>query len=190
MINLLANVKKDQIRAARTNIILVRYLGIAAIAVAFMLTALYVSHTVLESTMKSAQVLVDNNSAGVKKMDGLQQKLSSLSGSLAESRVALDQTTDYAAILRQLGPALPKGVIVSTLELSENPSQESLLVVLAKTESLVQKTQDNLIQFGIFSGASLKDKKDSGDANYPIEATLIIVNGSQQMRPGQPSGVR
>ncbi len=61
MINLLPGERKAEIRAARTNVVVLRYTGILLMAVGFILGSLYVSYALLQSTMASAESQISAN---------------------------------------------------------------------------------------------------------------------------------
>ena len=61
MINLLPNGLKEDIRAARTNIVLLRYIALVVMALAFIMGVLYFYYIILQNTMASAQARIDAN---------------------------------------------------------------------------------------------------------------------------------
>lgn len=178
MINLLSDERKNQIRAARTNVILLRYTGIIVLAIVFLMSVLFVSHSVLQQTMATTEERIAINETRASVYSDTQQQVAALSAKLSEAKGLLDQEVSYATILTTLGKAMPQGTIVSSLAVNEatlNNGTPTEIIAYAKNDQAAALIQQNLQSSGIFSNVSLSgtDTKAGIDA-YPIKVTLSV----------------
>ena len=118
MINLLATERKDEIRAARVNVILMRYKAIVLLAFVFTIAALFVSYTVLTSTKDSAERTIEANDIKAGVYSETKQQVDGLSAKLNETKFTLNQEIRYSEVLVSLGQLMPPGTILGEITLS------------------------------------------------------------------------
>lgn len=176
MINLLSTERKADIRAARTNVILTRYIGIILIAVIFLLSVLYVSHTVLKQTMDSAEARISSNDTKADVYSSTKQQVDALSTKLNDAKVLLDQEVSYAQILTSLGKAMPTGTYLENLTINNDTIAGTTpieLTAYAKTDTEAATIQQSLQASGLFTIVSLSGTSaESTNPQFPVKVTL------------------
>lgn len=178
MINLLPSDKKAEIRAARTNTIIVRYIGILLAATLFSLGVLYVSHSILEQTMQSAKsrlAAVNSQPSSLGQVDADAQALTQ---KLSESKHVLDQEVRYSKVLTKLGQAMPKNTILDAVEFTNETfmSTPTVVKVYAKSAADTTTLAQVLRSSGVFSSITVQSTDaTAGIDGYPVSVTLTGV---------------
>ncbi|MFZ1250140.1 MAG: PilN domain-containing protein [Candidatus Microsaccharimonas sp.] len=177
MINLLAYERKSEIRAARANVILWRYIVILLLAFLFIAGALYVSYTVLQSTMQSADNVIATNNERANVYNDTKQQVQKLSNTLNEANVAFGQEIHYSQLLTQLGQQLPAGAVLGeiTLNNASFAGTPTEIKAYVKTVDDVTTLQSGLEASSLFSTVTLQSTDDkSGIANYPVLVSFLV----------------
>ncbi len=181
MINLLPTEKKSEIRAARSNTILARYIGVLFVALLFISTALYVSQQSLKLSEESAdkQLAVTQSTT----TEG-QGDTAALLANIASSQQT--QTTAMSAILTSLAQALPTDVVIKSIEITPQQLQGGPLSITtyAKQESQAETIKTALESSGIFTAVSTTST-DSGSKDvqqHPVKITLSATISNNQTR--------
>jgi Tfp pilus assembly protein PilN len=175
MINLLADVRKDQIRAARTNVILVRYTAIVLAAVLFLLGTLFVSGKILQITEESADAIVADNDIKADVYKETRAEVNELSSKLSDSKSILSQEVRFSQILTKLGQSMPSGAILGSLELTQLAfqGQPVELTAYAKTSDDADAIRNALQSSQLFTDISLRGTDESdGITGYPVKVML------------------
>lgn len=178
MINLLSGERKDEIRAARTNVILLRYMSVVALAFLFITAALYVSHIVLTSTKTSAEAIIMNNDVKADVYSETKQQVDTLTTQLSEARAISEQEVLYSQLLVRLGEIMPAGTVLgdTTFNTASFNGTPVDLVAYAKTTNEVTLIQSQFQASGMFSQVSLKGTEaDKGIPGYPVSVSLSVV---------------
>ena len=177
MINLLADDRKDQIRAARTNVIMVRYIVIITLAIVFLLGSLYVSYTILQNTKANADAIIQTNDTKADVYSDTKAQVDTLGVKLNDSRAILDHEVHYSKVLTRLGQAMPVDATLDSLTLStENFNGTPFdLIVYVKTNDAAAGVRDSFQNSGLFSQVDLKGTDAAnGIPGYPIAVTLSV----------------
>jgi len=178
MINLMPDETKRQLRAARTNILLVRYLFILLIAFGFLSFSVAGSYYLLTQTKNSAQQLIDASDTEAEVYETTQQKVATLTSQLTEARTILDQETSYAATLTNIGQLIPEGAIIEgvTLDISSFNGTPVTMEVYAKSANIAIAVREAFQQSSFFSSVNLQSvsENDTTFADYPVTATMTV----------------
>jgi len=178
MINLLADERKDQIKAARVNLILSRYTVIIVMAIAFLMAILFVSYTVLQGTKKSADATVLTNDTKADVYSATRTQVETLSSKLSQTKTALDQEIRYSQVLTTLGQLMPAGTILDSLDLTTESFTGTPVEVkaYAKTNDEALAIRDHLQSSPLFTNVTIKGTDSAnGTDGYPISVTLSVV---------------
>lgn len=177
MINLLSNDNKDDIRAARANVFILRYTAIVLIAFLFISAALYTSYTVLGNTMRSADELIASNDVKADVYSETKQQVDALSGKLTEAKSILDQEVRYSEVLVKIGQLLPAGTVLGNLTLTSVHFSGTALDITAYAKSTEEasQVQTRFQNSPLFSNVSLKSTDTAqGIAGYPVTVSLSV----------------
>jgi len=178
MINLLADDRKDAIKAARVNVFLVRYIAILLMAFAFLMAALYVSHTVLGVTMKNAESLIASNDVKASVYSETSKEVEALSSKLNETRGILSQEVHYSQVLVQLGQLMPKGTILGELVLDRQSfsGQPIEMKAYAKSTTEASALQAQFQSSPLFRKVTLSSTETKQEVDgYPVSITMSVV---------------
>lgn len=183
MINLLPYDTKKQIRAARTNSILIKYLFISLAAAAFVLLSCLMVYILLlnspPKTNTNSTITTTSNSVQSSDEEYATQKsrLDSIYASFSATKPILQQQISFSDIITSIGENLPANVIIENLSLnSSNIGSPTTLAAKAKSSSDIAKIKDNLQKSPIFTNVSVQSEKTnaSDTSGYPVSANINI----------------
>lgn len=182
MINLLPNERQEEIRAARVNVILVRYTLILLLAAGFIFGVLYTSYSVLQNTNTNAEALIAANDTKAGVYSSTKQQVDQLSGQLSEAKSILDQEVRYSKLIVSIGQLMPTGTILESLPvdtalINGSPVQ---IKAYAKKSSDAITLQERFKGSSLFSTIDIQSTNESGGiADYPVVITMTVTfNGS------------
>jgi len=178
MINLLPDNEKAEIRAARVNVVLIRYIFVILIAFAFLVLLLAGSYVVLAQTKSSALQLIDSNDTKAEVFSSTKAQVDALSSSLSETKTLLDQEVIYSHVLKNIGQQMPEGTVIGiiTLDAASFTGTPVSLKAYAKTAdaavALRQKFQSSML----FSNVNFESVSDTsgGITGYPVTVSLTL----------------
>tara|TARA_Y100001949_G_scaffold123505_1_gene105262 strand:+ start:5144 stop:5704 length:561 start_codon:yes stop_codon:yes gene_type:complete len=178
MINLLPNGLKEDIRAARTNIVLLRYIALVVMALAFIMGVLYFYYIILQNTMASAQARIDANDVKAGVYSATREEVEGLSAQLTEAKTVLDQDVSYANFLIALGQATPQNTVLNelTLDNSHFNGTPFELKGFAKTDSDAAALGNQLKSTTqLFTSVDIQStSSEGGIPEYPIVVTMSV----------------
>lgn len=177
MINLLADNRKNEIKAARTNVILLRYIAILALAVAFIFGALSVSYSVLMTTMNNANSLIASNDVKADVYKDTKQDVDALSAKLNEAKLILNQEIRYSQVLVKIGQLTPVGTVLGDLTLTtENFSGQPLeITAYARSTEQAGLLQSQFQSSPLFTQVSLKSTETKQEVDgYPVTVLMTV----------------
>jgi len=178
MINLLSGERKDELRAARANVILLRYMSIIALAFLFITGALYVSYVVLTATKTSAEGIISNNDIKTDVYSETKQQVDTLSAQLNDAKTLIDQEVLYSQFLVRIGQVTPAGTVVGdiTLTTANFVGTPIEMTVYAKSADSASLIQNQFQTSGLFTQVTLKGTEtDKGIEDYPVSIGLTVV---------------
>lgn len=178
MINLLSTDRKGEIRAARANVLLLRYMAIIGLAFAFIAGAVYISYSVLQVTMNNAEQLVESNDVKADVYSETKQQVDELSVRLNDAKVIADQEIRYSSVLVKIGQLMPAGTVLGDLKLETNSFNGTPVQITAYAKSTAEASQLQT-QFqgsALLSQVSLiGTETDKGIDGYPVLVSLTAV---------------
>lgn len=178
MINLLPTDKKYEIRAARTNILLVRYISILALATAFILGSMYVTYTVLGLTKDSSEKIIASNDVKASVYSSTQTQVSALSASLSQTKILLDEEIRYSKVFVNIAQIMPPNTIFGKLELKSSSfnGTPTTVKVYAKTSADTIKLRQNFESSPLFSNVTFQTiESDSVVDGYPVSVDMSFI---------------
>jgi len=170
---------KKEIRAARVNVMLARYILVIIAAFLFLLMLLGGSYVVLMQTKQSADLSIDTNDTKAAVYSTTKAQVDALSASLSETRTILDQEILYSKVLANIGQQLPAGTVIGTLNLTSANFTGTPLTIdaYAKTNDAAVALREKFQSSPYFSNVKLESVSDSstGISGYPIKVSLSLV---------------
>lgn len=183
MINLLSDESKKDIRAAKSNAILLNYmlvLGFGVLFLGFICAGVYI---ILTNTQASAEKLISDNTAKDSSQGLVQAQSTALRTSLSTAKSIFDQEIVYSKFITNLTELMPKGVVLNTLSISAATfGTPTTLQFFAKTTEDALALKSKLEASPYFSGISFQSlsSNNSGQSTaYPVSATVgLTINKS------------
>lgn len=182
VINLLPYEYKSDIRAARTNVILVRYIAILVCA-AIVLGGLVggVVYT-LNGTKAIADEKVAENQARVAAFQSIKSEADSFRADIATAKSILDSSVSFSRLIYKIADAIPPNVVLDELPLDPSTFGTSItLNASAKSFNDATKLRDAFKQNSqIFSNVQLQNIRSESAASgaggaYPVKVTVSVV---------------
>lgn len=173
MINLLPDKIKKQIRAARTNVELVKYFTFLGFAVAFLALACSVTYIFLVSSKKPT----DDSQSGTVSPLSVKGQAEVISTNLSTSKSILGQQVVYSDVIMGIAAALPQGIILDKISLNDSTFGTPItLTAYARSTDNVPIIKENFDKSQLFTNYNLiSNAPDSTySADYPIKISFSI----------------
>ncbi len=179
MINLLPYDTKKQTRAARMNVIILRYIFILLISAAFIILSCAVVYYYLNNTKTSSTGKVNNNTSS----SVTQNQTASVSTDIATAKNILDGQVSYSDVITGIAAALPAGTVLESLSLNDSSfGTVTNLKILSRSADNETKLKDNLNTSTLFSNYKLEstspNQNNSSGYPYTINISLTINKGT------------
>jgi len=181
VINLLPDSHKSEIRAARANVLLVRYIAILAAAIAVLSGIIAAAYVVLDEKETLAESLVEAHNAKMAPYEATRTEAEALRASLSDAKAILDQKVSYTKLVYEIADSLPQGVVLDTLELDSSLLGSPMTInARAKTFESASQLKDKFAsKSAIFSDVKLLSL-ESGSTNvsndeYSIQVSVSVV---------------
>lgn len=180
MINLLPLEQKNQIRAGRTNVILLRYNILVAVAAGFLGLACTGVLVFLNLTNTSADTTINDNSTKASGYAEVEQQAAAYKRNLSVAKQILNKEVAYSSIMIAISQAIPKGVILDNLQLDAKSFGTPItLNARAKTPADAVSLKNSLSASPVVSSVSLQtvvstDAQTGIEAAYPYTVSASV----------------
>jgi Tfp pilus assembly protein PilN len=182
VINLLPDDNKVQIRSARINVVILRYImllfgGIALMSALVVATFLFM-RVVQDNTLKR---IADNN-AKQSKFSDVKKTAEGFRSDLRIAKTVLDSDTHYSSLIYKISASIPSGVILNQLNIDAKSLGTSVTINAAATSFLTAVQLKNSFEKNtkLFSNVNIasitfdKDSESLGPYKYVTNINVII----------------
>ena len=178
MINLLPDIRKKQIQAARSNVLLIRY-SVAMIFVVIALGgAIFVTNFLLTTLKEAAVRDAAENVAKVTDFGAVQAQASQFRTNLSKAKTLFDTEIKYSEIIARTANLLPAGTALETLTLDEDTLDKPMVLnVRVSGEAAAVALRNAFQSSGLYTNVSYGKltTNNTGDANvYPYNLELNV----------------
>lgn len=177
MINLLPNENKKDLRAARTNTVLLRYNVILIIATLFLAGAIAVVYVFLTTIKASAEQSISDNVVKEQSYASVKAEAEAFKTSLSDAKAILSDETSYSRALVRYAQLFPEGTAINTMELSSTSfSAPQNVSVKITGQSAAQALISSMNKSPYVTDFSRKSITISQDDAYPytMEVTFTL----------------
>lgn len=178
MINLLPNEQKRQIRAARSNVLLIRYNFAMVFVIVFLAGAISITSFILTSEKNTAEKSITANQAKIAGFNTIQSEATQFRTSLSKAKGLLDTSIPYAKIITETANLLPSGTALSTFQLDGNSfGKPMVLNIKVKNEDQALALRGAFQSSTLYSNVSygkLTTSSDSDSGAYPFTIELNV----------------
>lgn len=180
MINLLPYEHKSEIQAARTNVVLVRYIAILLIAAVVLAGLVIAAYFALNEAKDNAVQKESENAARLAQYQSIKARSDEFRADLTTAKMILDNSVSFSKLIYAIAGSLPSGVVLDDLSL--NPATLGTSVTLnasAKTVGDATRLRDALLQKNqLYSNVQLQSLKssESGSSSeaYPVKVIMSV----------------
>lgn len=182
MINLLPDEHKQEIRAGRTNVLLLRYIGISLVAVVVLGGLIAGVYLTLNEAKAVAEAAVAENQSRTSEYQAVKTQSESFRADLATAKGVLDSSVSFSKLIYRIAEIVPPNVILSSLALDPQTFGSSVTMsASARSFDDAAKLRDAFIRSNeVFSNVQLQTIESSGDSSgesgaYPVKVNLSVV---------------
>lgn len=177
MINLLPDTAKQDLKAAHTNIFLLKIIFVLGLGVAFLCFISIGVYFILMDTKATAENVINLNQQKTASYSSVQEQAFTLKASLSNAKTILDNEVRYTKLLTTIASLMPEGTIIDSLNLNDTLfGTPTNLTVYAKSTEAALKLKDSFQSSPLFTNVSFEtiagSTGQSGD--YPVTATLSL----------------
>ena len=177
MINLMPDNTMKEIRSARTNVILTRYIIVILLAFAFLSLLLAGSYVVLTQTKMSAEQQIAGSDTKAEVYSSTKAQVDTLSAQLAETKTLLDEEVLYSHVLMNIGQQMPEGTVLSGIKLDTASFSGTpiTLKAYAKNTDAAVLLREKFQTAPIFSRVNFETVSDTdGIPGYPVSVSMSL----------------
>lgn len=176
MINLLPPEEKRQIRAARTNTLLIRYNFLLVGVMVFTAIAIAAVFFYLNSAKTAAQTTINGNQLKASGYADVEKNATEFRSNLATAKQILDREVTYTKVILDIAHAMPGGTVLESLNLDASTFGTPMtLAAKAKGYNEAIALKDALQKSPVFSDVHFESIViDDTNATYPITANLNV----------------
>lgn len=172
MINLLPYDTKQQIKAARINVMLVRYVIFLIISAGFLALACLATYLFINNAFIFAKTSVTNTSSSKVQSDAAVIKTN-----LANAKNILDQQVSYTQVISAVTSALPSGTKLNSLSINDGSfGTTTTISVLATKADLATSLKTGFENPKYFSNYKVESTTTSQDpkSKYPFTFNISV----------------
>lgn len=176
MINLLPPKRLLNMRIARSNTILRRYLELALISVVIVAAAITCAYYILHNQQQDIQKTVSINQEKVKKLEPVQKEAEQLSATINTIAGLMSKNVKFSDMLTQIGGIMPPGSSLTGLQFSlEDTSSPLVVSAQVVSEERAAVLRNNLANSALFKDAKIvtiteikKEESETTDPTTPV----------------------
>lgn len=179
MINLLPDEAKRDIRAARMNVILLRYNLLAAGAAALMVLVCLIFYIILRDNQSQALNTTNDNNAKAASFANVRKDATEYRDNLTLASKIIENGVSYTNVIIAITKLIPSGVVLDNLTLSALTfGQPTTFTGHAKSYETAAKLKENFQTSKIFSDVYFQSLTTSGTGTggsgnaYPVALML------------------
>lgn len=166
MINLLPDDIKRDIRAARMNVILLRYNLFAFLAMVVIFGLCLMFFVFLNVSHSSAAETNSKNKAAVESMRNVMVAADDYRKDLQTAKQIFEKSINYTEVVFAITRLIPKGVILTQLDLNAGTfGQPVVFSAYAKSYDQATKLKDNFQNSDLFSDVHLQNLSDASNSS-------------------------
>ena len=175
MINLLPPDTKRELRAARSNTLLVRYNIFLVGALVFMMIALGIVYVYLSNTKAGAEQAISESNAKVANYALVEAQAAEFRQNLQTAKQILDQEVNYSKVVLEFASLMPAGTILDTLTLdSATFGTPITLNAKAKNYESALALKDSFQNSSLFTDVHFQSISGVADAGSPVSVSLNV----------------
>jgi Tfp pilus assembly protein PilN len=185
MINLIPPKRLINMRIARSNTVLRRYIELLLMSAALVVLALVVSYYFLNHRQKNVQATLDIEQKKAQQLEPVQKDAQQLSATINMIAGLQSRNVKFSQMLTTIGGAMPNGTVLTGLQFSlENVDAPFVISAEVENESLAAVLRNNLLAVGLFKTVTIKNitllEKVEDTSQQPTQSTDTQAETTEQ----------
>lgn len=157
MINLLPPNRLANIRIARSNTMLRRYIEFSLVSVLVLIVAVVAAYYLLHSQQVNTQKTVDVDAKQIQQLEPVQKQAEQLSTTVNTIAGLLSRNVKFSDMLTQIGGLMPPGSVLTGLQFSVEDLKSPLVIsAQVDTQQKAAILRNNLASSNLFSKADIQ----------------------------------
>ncbi|MNP92456.1 hypothetical protein D3C85_49650 [compost metagenome] len=186
MINLLPLEEKRQIQAARTNVLLLRYVILTVCAMAATGLMVAAGFVIMNTSKASAEKEIAANASKASSYSTVQTQAEAFRTNLSTAKTILDKEVNYTQVVIAIAQTLPEGIILDSLDLDAT-TFGTPFVMSAKAKSYedglgLKKALENSSLFSNVSLQGMTDSSSGDTSGYPVSVQMNVTINKQVIK--------
>lgn len=175
MINLLPYEEKRQLKAARTNTLLIRYNVFLAVAVVFLGIAIGITYFFLINAKSSAEIVIGENKAKVADYAQVEAQAQLFRTNLATAKQILDSEVTYTKVMLDIARLMPSGTVLDKLSLdAQTFGTPTTMTAQASSYEAALKLKEAFQGSTILSDVNFQSITSSTSGSYPLTVSFNV----------------
>jgi hypothetical protein len=177
MINLLPSDTKREIRAAHTNVVLVKCLIFTLLAVFFLTAACFTTYILINKATQHSNNTTSVDNSRDASYDSIKSQADAIDMTMSTAKSILDQQISYSDIVMGIATSLPSGVIMDTLTLDESSFNAPVSLQLYTASASIEPTiKASFQKSSLFQNYTLDNITSSSNTTtgYPVQINIRV----------------
>jgi Tfp pilus assembly protein PilN len=175
MINLLPYEEKRQLKAARTNTLLIRYNAFLVSAVVFLGLAIGITYFFLVNARASAEVVIGENKAKVADYAQVEAQAQLFRANLTTAKQILDSEVTYTKVMLDIARLMPNGTVLDKLSLdAQTFGTPTTMTAQASSYEAALRLKEAFQASAIFSDVNFQSITSSTSGSYPLSVSFNV----------------
>jgi len=177
MINLLPPTDKRQVRAGRSNTLLLRYNVFLLIALGFLFVTIGVVYVFLANTKAGAEQTITESESRVGNYAEVEKQAGEFKANLAIAKQIMDKEVIYTDVILEIASLMPPGVVLDDLKLdSKTFGTKTILAAHSKTIGDAIALKESFQKSPLFTDVNFQTISTATEAGsaYPIGINLNV----------------
>lgn len=157
MINLLPPQKLANIRIARGNTVLRRYIELMLLSLAVIITAFVVANYFMNVQQANVQKIIDEDQKTLSKLEPVQKEAQQLSDTVNTIAGLLTRDVRFSTLLEQIGGIMPNGAVLTGIQYSTDDLKAPLVIsAQVEDEQTAAVLLNNINASDLFASAEIQ----------------------------------
>ncbi len=191
MINLLPPQRLANLRIARSNTILRRYIELSLMSIIILIAAVVMAYYFLHSQQVNTRSIVDINKKKVAQLEPVQKQATQLSSTVNIIAGLFSHNIEFSDMLTQIGGLMPQGSVLTGLQFSVEDLKSPLEIsAQVDNEQKAAILRNNLATSKLFSKVDIKTvakNNTPGSTSQGTDTTTTTPSDSETTTPSTQS---
>ena len=177
MINLLPPKRVLNIKTARNNTVLKRYIELTIIGMLIIIAGAVLAYALFTTEKENVQKTVDLNQQKISKLEPVQKQAEELSATVNTISGLLSRNIKFSEMLTNIGGVMPDGSVLTGLQFSIQDIKSPLVVsAQVDNEQKAAVLRNNLAGSELFEKADIQSitKNEEGDTTAPSIGSVPV----------------